>query len=143
MLLSLLPLLIGPAILLPLAAYAYRRRQVRGAAWYAALLTAVAIWSGFYAAELATDSLRLKVVFRDLKYLGVTAIPVAWMGFVLDFVARERRVIRAVTSRMAVASATVLAAAWTNPWHGLYWGTVRVQQVGSISLLIGRGPLVW
>jgi len=51
MVLRLLPLVIGPAILLPLAAFAYRRRQVRGAGWYAALLTAIAVWSGCYAAE--------------------------------------------------------------------------------------------
>ena len=51
--LRLLPLVIGPAILLPLAVYAYRRRRVRGAGWYCALLLAIALWSALYAIELA------------------------------------------------------------------------------------------
>ena len=50
--LRLLPLIIGPAILLPLAVYAFRHRRVRGAAWYGTLLLAIALWSGMYAVDL-------------------------------------------------------------------------------------------
>jgi len=64
MVLRLVPLVVGPAILLPLAAFAYRRRQVRGAAWYAALLAAIAVWSGCYAAELDRKSTRLNSSHR-------------------------------------------------------------------------------
>jgi signal transduction histidine kinase len=143
MVLRLLPLVIGPAILLPLAAYAYRRRQVRGAAWYAALLSAIAVWSGCYAAELWSSNLTLKTVFLDLKYVGITALPVAWVGFILDFAARDRDFIKVVTARMSIVAIVALAAAWTNPWHELFWGHVMVQPLGDLSLMIGRGPLFW
>ena len=143
MVLRLLPLVIGPAILLPLAAFAYRRRQVRGAAWYAALLTAIAIWSGCYAAELWSASLTFKTAWLDLKYIGIAALPVAWVGFILDFVARDRDFIKAVTARMALVALAVLVVAWTNPWHELFWGHVTVQPLGELSLMIGRGPLFW
>ena len=111
--LRLLPLVIGPAILLPLAAYAYRRRQVRGAIWYAALLAAIAVWSGFYAAELWSADLRLKTVFLDLKYIGIVALPVAWVGFILDFIARDRDFIKTVTARMAFDT-TKVRALWED-----------------------------
>jgi signal transduction histidine kinase len=143
MVLRLLPLVIGPAILLPLAAFAYRRRQVRGAGWYAALLTAIAVWSGCYAAELWSANLTLKTVYLDLKYIGIAALPVAWVGFILDFVARDRDFIKAVTARMALVALAVLIAAWTNPWHELFWGHITVQPLGELSLTIGRGPLFW
>ena len=51
--LRLLPLAIGPAILLPLAIYAFRHRRVRGAIWYCLLLLAIALWSAAYAWDLA------------------------------------------------------------------------------------------
>ena len=139
MVLRLLPLVIGPAILLPLAAFAYRRRQVRGAAWYAALLTAIAVWSGCYAAELWSANLTLKTVYLDLKYIGIAALPVAWVGFILDFVARDRDFIKAVTARMALVALAVLIAAWTNPWHGLFWGHITVQPARRLSMMVGRG----
>jgi signal transduction histidine kinase len=143
MVLRLLPLVIGPAILLPLAAYAYRRRQVRGAGWYAALLGAIAVWSGFYAAELWASNVTLKILYLDLKYVGVAALPVAWVGFILDFIARDRDFIKVVTARMALVALGVLIVAWTNPWHELFWGHITVQPLGTLSLVIGRGPLFW
>jgi hypothetical protein len=56
----LLPLFIAPIILLPIALYAWRRRSVRGASWYAVLLVATAIWGGCYPIELATSDFGLK-----------------------------------------------------------------------------------
>src|SRR6187455_1071754 len=94
--LRLLPLVIGPAILLPLAVYAFRHRRVRGAAWYCVLLLAIALWSAAYAVELAAADPAYKLLALRLKYLGVAALPVAWIGFVLDFVARDRAVVRRV-----------------------------------------------
>ena len=49
----LLPLIVAPAILLPLALYAFRQRRVRGALWYAVLLVALAVWCAAYAWELS------------------------------------------------------------------------------------------
>ena len=90
--LRLLPLAIGPAILLPLAVYAFRHRRVRGAIWYCVLLLAIALWSAAYAWELAAPDFDQKLLALRIKYIGVIALPVAWIGFVLDFVgARTRR----------------------------------------------------
>src|ERR1043166_8798430 len=112
--LRLLPLAIGPAILLPLAVYAFRHRRVRGAAWYCILLIAIAVWSAAYAWELAAPDSAQKLLALRIKYIGVTAMPVAWIGFVLDFVARERAVVRRICGRLALVAAVTLLTAWTN-----------------------------
>jgi len=44
---------------------------------------------------------------------------------------------------MALVALAVLIAAWTNPWHELFWGHITVQPLGELSLMIGRGPLFW
>jgi PAS domain S-box-containing protein len=137
------PLFIAPAIVLPIALYAWRRRSVRGATWYAVLLVATAIWGGCYPIELATSDFTLKFDLLRLKYLGVVSIPVAWIGFVLDFTAREAPLIRRITRRMTVVAVAMLAIAWTNQWHGLFWGQLVLQPADGISILVGRGPLFW
>jgi PAS domain S-box-containing protein len=34
----------------------------------------------------------------------------------------------------------MLAIAWTDGWHGLFWGRLTVEQIGAYAILRGRGP---
>src|SRR5690349_18372661 len=138
--LSLLPLAIGPAILLPLAIYAFRHRRVRGAIWYCVLLLAVALWSAAYAWELAVPDFAEKLLALRIKYIGVTAVPAAWIGFVLDFVARDRAAVTRATRRVAAGSACLLLLAFTNEWHELFWGPLTLDASGTLYTFSGRGP---
>ena len=138
--LRLLPLAIGPAILLPLAGYAFRHRRVRGALWYSVLLLAIALWSAAYAWELAAPDFADKLLALRIKYVGVIALPIAWIGFVLDFVARERAEVRRVTGRLAIVAGLILLTAWTNEWHELFWGRLTLVPSGTLYTFAGRGP---
>ncbi|HZI78753.1 MAG TPA: histidine kinase N-terminal 7TM domain-containing protein [Vicinamibacterales bacterium] len=138
--LRLLPLAIGPAILLPLAVYAFRHRRVRGAIWYCLLLLAIALWSAAYAWELAAPDFDQKLLALRIKYIGVTALPVVWIGFVLDFVASERAQLRRVTRRLAIVMLATLVTAWTNSWHELFWGPMILEPAGDLYTFTGRGP---
>jgi len=138
--LRLLPLVVGPAILLPLAIYAFRHRRVRGATWYCTLLLAIALWSAAYAWELAAPDPAQKLLALRIKYLGVVTVPIAWIGFVLDFVARERAFVRRVCGRLTVVAVVALLTAWTNDWHGLFWGEMTLHPVGTLYTFGGRGP---
>jgi len=140
--LGLVPLIIGPAILLPLALYAFKRREVHGAMWYGTLLLAIAFWSGVYAVELVVDDPAQKLLALKIKYLGVTALPVAWLGFILNFVAWDPTVVKRIERGMAAVAVVTLLAAWTNDTHGLFWGRMTVHP-GALSTLAGRGPGFW
>jgi signal transduction histidine kinase/CheY-like chemotaxis protein len=136
----LLPLVIAPALLLPLAVYAFRHRQVRGAIWYCALLLAIALWSAAYAWELGAPDFPQKLLALRIKYIGVIALPIVWIGFVLDFVARERAAVRRTTRRLLAVALVFLAAAWTNEWHELFWGRLTLEPSGTLYTFTGRGP---
>ena len=144
--LRLLPLAVGPAILLPLAVYAFRHRRVRGAIWYCVLLLAIALWSTAYAWELAAPDFADKLLALRIKYVGVIALPVAWIGFVLDFVASERAVVRRATSRLGIVAGLILLAAWTNEWHELFWGPLTLDPSGTLipsaSVRVNSGEAV-
>ena len=87
------------------------------------------------------SSIPLRNCWRsDIKYIGVVALPVAWIGFVLDFVARDRAVVRRVCGRLAAVAAIALVTAWTNEWHGLFWGPMTLHPVGDLYTFTGRGP---
>ena len=68
MAMRLLPLIVAPAILLPLALYAFRQRRVRGALWYAVLLVALAVWCAAYAWELSAVGVAEKTLALKVKY---------------------------------------------------------------------------
>ena len=138
--LRLLPLVIGPAILLPLAVYAFRHRRVRGAIWYCLLLLAIALWSAAYTWELAAPDFDQKLLALRIKYIGVTALPVVWIGFVLDFVARERSQLRRVTRRLAIVMLVTLVTAWTNSWHELFWGPMTSSPPATSTPSRGAAP---
>ena len=140
MLTSLLPLFIGPAVLLPIAAYAILHRRVRAAGWYALLLVAIAEWSITYAWELTAGELEFKILVLKIKYLGVLAIPALWLGFVLDFVATDPARIHRTVRLVGAFSLAMLALAWTDGWHHWFWGPITVDRSGPFELLIGRGP---
>ena len=78
-----------------------------------------------------------------VKYLGVLMMPVAWAGFILDFVARDALVTRRVVGAMGAMAAGLLMLAWTDPSHHLFWGDLHLEGQGSAAVLVGRGPGFW
>ena len=141
--LHLVPLVVGPLILFPLAAYALVRRRDRVAAWYAVLLLAIGWWGTAYAWELVEAEPAVKILALKIKYLGVVAMPVAWVGFVLAFVDIEPRVNRIVARGMVVVAVTTLILAWTNELHGWFWGPISIEPAGAVSVLRGVGVGFW
>jgi len=143
MLPRLLLLLVAPAILLPLALYAIRQRRVRGALWYAMLLVALSVWCAGYAWELSAVGAPAKTLALKVKYLGVLMMPVAWTGFILDFVAGDPRFTRRVVGTMGTIAAGLLLLAWTDGWHHLFWADLHLEGEGRAAVLVGRGPGFW
>jgi PAS domain S-box-containing protein len=140
---GLIALLAGPAILVPLAAYAIARRRVRGAGWYAVLLLSIAFWSLAYAWELSAQLHATKLLALRIKYLAVVLMPTGWIGFILAFVGSPAEHVRRRVLPVAAVSAIMLALAWTDGWHGLFWGRLTVEQIGAYAILRGRGPFFW
>jgi PAS domain S-box-containing protein len=140
---GLIALLAGPAILVPLAGYAIARRRVRGAGWYAVLLLSIAFWSLAYAWELSAQLHATKFLALRIKYLAVVLMPSGWIGFILAFVGSPAGHVRRRVLPVAAVSAVMLAFAWTDGWHGLFWGRLTVEQIGGYAVIRGRGPLFW
>ena len=136
-------LLAGPALLLPLAAYALFRHRVPGARWYGLLLIIIAWWSLMYAWELSARDLATKALALRIKYLAIESLPPAWIGFILAFVGSDPRRVRSRVIPLAVVGIGATVILWTDHRHGLFWGPMVVETVGHFAVLKGRGPGFW
>jgi len=136
-------LLAGPAVLIPLAAYCMAHQRVKGARWYGLLLVIIAWWSLAYAWELSARDPEAKLLALRVKYFAVAALPVAWIGFILDFVGSDPLRVRQRVRPLVAVSVIVLAVLWTDRWHGLFWGAMTVHDIGPYVVLQGRGPGFW
>lgn len=124
-------------IAVSLGLYALRRHQIQGARWFALLVLAtgwVAFWYAFEAA--AGEDLDAYVSFSKLEYVGLTVIPVAWLGFALAFSGfGELLLVRRVLMLLVIPLLTTLLA-WTNEWHGLIWAMPRFDYSASPPIYI-------
>jgi len=103
-------------------------------------------WLAMALAELATPVLACKMFFSAAAWPAIALLPTAWALFLLHYCfhlpIRHRR------AEAALLWGTVLGVslmAWTNPWHGLFYGpgTTLAWIDGRLSGLFDHGPLFY
>jgi PAS domain S-box-containing protein len=103
-------------------------------------------WLAMVLGELATPALGCKLFFAAAAWPAIALLPTAWALFLLHYCfnmpTRHRR------AEAALLLGTVLLVsllAWTNPWHGQFYGpgTRLVEQEGRVSGVYEHGPLFY
>ena len=121
-----------------------KRRGVPGARRLIYLLSALAWWALTAAAGRASSTLETKLLWAQLEYLGVEAVPLLWFVFTLRFTGRDRWLTPARLTLLAAVPAIVVGLAWTNAWHGLLWRSTVIVDVGGHPMLrVAYGPAGW
>lgn len=137
------PLAISASIAALLAIYILRRRATPGAITFFLLMASVSLWSTCYAFEMASAQLSAKLFWRKAAYLGIVAVPTAWLLFALrygGYLSTQRR--RYLL--LAIEPLVVLGLVWTNEYHQLHWSSLRLDQSGAFAALRGVfGPTFW
>ncbi len=129
-------------VLAVLAAYVGRRRGSRAGLSLGVLLLAGAWWAAAYAAELGTSDLVARGHWGDLKYVGITVLPPAFLVFVLQYTGRPAAVTLRRVALLAVEPVvvlTLLAAPATHDLIRFYAADAAAQEIPSA----GSGPLFW
>lgn len=130
------------AVLAVLAGYVWIRRGSASGLSLAVLLAAVAWWAGFYAIELSTTDLDARIRWGDLKYVGVSLLPPAWLVFVLQYTGRTRWVTRRLLLLLAIEPVVVwilLAIPATHDLLRFYPDSATGDEIP----VVGTGPLFW
>ncbi|HEX7050758.1 MAG TPA: histidine kinase N-terminal 7TM domain-containing protein [Longimicrobiales bacterium] len=117
------------ALYIALGAIILRNRYPEGAVAMGAGMFCVAIWFLGAAGETAFVSNRAVFLFiRDVKYIGVAALPTAFLVFLIERLTGTRVRPRTVIGLLVIPAASVLLI-WTNPLHELMWSRLRLDTV--------------
>lgn len=108
-----------------IAAFAWRRRSVRGGTSLAATMTGAAIWNGCTATQLLTSSWELELALQALKLGGVGVVVGGMLALALELSSRNELVDRRSMALLAVEPVAITALSATNEWHRLVWTSVE------------------
>ncbi len=128
-------------VLSGLAAYVWRRRGSRAGLGLSVLLVSGAWWAAAYAVELSTRDLAARGHWGDLKYVGITVLPPAFLVFVLQYTGRHDAVTRRRLGLLGVEPVVVLALLALPATHDLirYYPAETTREIPAAA----SGPLFW
>jgi diguanylate cyclase (GGDEF)-like protein len=123
------------------AAYLWHRPGAVGRTGLVAALVASSVWGLAYSVELAVPTRESKELWGAAKYLGVCALPVAWLAFSLQYAGRERRVTRRLVLALSLVPTATLVMLAIPATRDL----VRFYPPGPLERfpIVGLGPVFW
>ncbi len=123
---------------------AWERRRAPGGTAFAAMMTAVVIWSLGSALETGAVGLGLKLQLAKLSYLGTVNTGPLFLMFALGYYRRGFRLPAAAHAFLWGVPAAALVLAAMAERHGLIWRNLQPSQVAGSNLLVyGHGPVYW
>ncbi len=128
-----------------LALRSWRQRgAVPSAAWIAALMGGVSIWSLAYSVELGLRSLDGMRWTTAVAYVGLASVPACLLGFCLSHAGKRHLLTRGRVIALFLIPAGVVALVATNPVHSLYYARVSLGEFGGFShQVLSPGPFWW
>jgi len=117
----LVPSLLGAAISLAVAAYAYGRRTMPGAVPMACIALLAAGWALAQALEIGLSTPGAKLWAVKLQFSTTSFAALAWLWFAIDFTRPEWSLGRRAIAALLIVPVLTVLLALTNEWHGLVW----------------------
>jgi len=136
-----LPLAISAALCVAMLHLAWRNRAEPVAPWFAATVIALLVWSVGYIVELLAVGLSAKLMWANLEYVALIALPLVWLQVVLIY-ARGRGLSRTLWVVLAGLGGAILLGVLFNPGH-LFRVAPSVVTRGSLSALHPDYGPIW
>jgi PAS domain S-box-containing protein len=130
-----IPLVIAAALALVVALVVLRRYTVPGARPLLALSLAACLWSFAYALELSTVGSPVALFWARVQYLGIMALPVAWVIFAIQYTNHQRWLSRRALALLLVIPLATQILVWTNASHQLIWRRITLNTAGLFPIL--------
>ena len=141
---NMLPLVIAATISGALAWYTWRNRRTPGATPFSILLLILFQWGTSYIFELAAPDLASKLSWATFMFVGVTATPVAWLTFALEYTGRKTWITRTRLLLLSILPLATMGMILTNDSHKLFWSSASLAREGGFLLLNNiNGPWFW
>ncbi|NSW56151.1 MAG: PAS domain-containing protein [Armatimonadetes bacterium] len=139
-----LPLLWGAGLELLLAIYAWRRRaRVTGAAAFALLLVAIAVWVAGYGMELLSRSIEAGLLWAKVQWVGIATVPVAWFVFAFHYSGRTQFPNPRQIALLSIPGLLAIVFAWTNEYHGLMYAQIGTEVSVPFTVPVLQHGIWW
>ncbi|MGC9350315.1 MAG: histidine kinase N-terminal 7TM domain-containing protein [Anaerolineae bacterium] len=126
-----------------LAVYTWRRRPSQVAYFFAFMMTAVSLWAMTSLLEQLSKGLATKLFWARAAYLGITTIPLGWIGFVLAYTGRGRYLTVRNLALLTIHPVLTLVFAWGNPFH-LFYREIALDTTRAVPMLmLEKGLAFW
>lgn len=124
--------------------YAWRRRRIRAAGAFAAVMFAAGLWAFFYGLELIAPTLESKLLWFNLKQLGVSTVGPSILLATLAFTRPRLGFTRLMWALLILEPIVSIIIFWTNAWHGLAGTPTLVTDIFPFPVLyFGFGAWYW
>jgi PAS domain S-box-containing protein len=108
------------------------------------LLGAAGIWTLGNAFQLLNANLESQIFWAKFQFIGIEAIPFAWLLLVLHETGRKRWLKPRFYALLGLEPVLMLALIWTNDSHHLVWSNPRLVETGPFTTLeMNFQALMW
>ncbi|MBN1963355.1 MAG: PAS domain-containing protein [Anaerolineae bacterium] len=138
------PLFVGGALVLGIAALAWHQRRQRGAIYLFWLCLALAFYMLGYAGELGSTTAADVQTWLKVEYLGVPFSSTLFFMLALVYSGRERYLTPLNFLLLLAVPVMTVVLAWTNEAHELLWQAIYLDRSGGFTAtLFIRAPWNW
>ncbi|MFP9190263.1 histidine kinase N-terminal 7TM domain-containing protein [Natronosalvus vescus] len=116
--------LFGAAIGIWLAVFAYRRREQPGIIWLVVVLVGDVVWMITAGLNYATTSFTVSATLLQIRYVGITIIPVALLFFALEYTGYDEWLTPGRRVLISLPALGALLLALTDDLHGRFYANV-------------------
>jgi PAS domain S-box-containing protein len=132
---SMLPLFIAALISGALAWYTWRHRNTQAAKPFVVLMLVLLQWELSYILQVAATDLPTKLFWDKITFLGVVAMPVAWLVFAVEFIGRKSWINTLRLAMLSILPLTTTIIIWTTASTGFFRGGFSLVEEGPFLLL--------
>jgi PAS domain S-box-containing protein len=127
-----------------LTAFAWRHRAMPMAPAFATMMAGETAWAVGAALEPIIVELSVKRVCIDLRILGTITGILGLLAFVLRYTGHLRWLTARRFGAICALTLPLIALAWTDPWHHLYFASLSNRRIGgSVIAIRSFGPGLW
>ena len=119
---------------------AWRNRSEPVALWFAATVAALLVWTVGYVFELMAVGLHAKIVWADLEYAAMIALPLFWLQVVVVYT-RRRGLSPTVWAALGAAGGALYLGILVNPYRSFRVHPAVVTHGALSALHPDYGPL--
>jgi hypothetical protein len=146
---NMIPLALAVLISGALGLYTWQHRRAIGAIPFAIMMLLLFEWEISYILHLAAIDFATKLFWDKAMFIGVVAIPVAWLTFALEYTGRKAWLNVRRLVMLSILPVTTFIIILTNESHRLFWtkstllrGWIFAEQPQRVLVLDTRGIFI-